>query len=639
MLSLLLVLALGQNPGEHACSGRPSHSNRTGARCGSSSPYPSTPALPSAPDIAFYFAPVGGWGVAPSGNACTGQVITDASMQPLTWGRSSVATCIRESDGLGVELASGEPHVMSMPGAANHYGVLVEQQSSNFLIWSQQLDKDVTDAGAAAWVPTAVVTPDFWPGPFSHYRTEGGFEKLDDSSALLSLGDCQTFATTTQTTYAFSCWLRSGTLTTARLSMTGVGNSAGDRTCAVTGLDSTLSRDDRKGCVGTAAYGAGITAITACVSVGAVDGDTGTIGAVDCQIEKLDHITSYMRTQTTSSTRLVSTLAFPALPATLTLSDTAGCNGAEMYATKYDAETFWSVIPAGRDTARSVFYFPDTTARIYDGTNSVTTAVASVWNRNVDGVGTWSDGGLRVTIPGTGTNVGTYDGTMYGGSISTLSMFVEPNNTSKDALVGNVRFGLDGGVCNTQTTMTSVSRAGWVGDSISASYPVGLDKIPTRTFLRLGLNGSNFAVGGSVFTDIIAQWATSGNATYDRVFLWGGVNDILAGTDGHTLFTTQKNWVAEWLYRGIKVYWIDITPFKGYDSTASKLTARNNFNSDWATYCGTAPTGLQCFEVSSLVWDSGDHDALASSNTVDGIHPSLTMANTVAAYIAANYVP
>lgn len=632
---------LGATTSSHEC-GSGSHLNRSGGRCGTATHPPAAPpALPTAPNNAFYFAPIGGWGVAGGGNACTGQVLVDASGNELTVGRSSAATCIRESDGLGVELAADEPAVIQMPDASTHYGFVREQQSTNQLIWSYRLDRDTTDAGAGAWtIAGGTLTADEWAGPFSHYRAASGYEKLFDEDDAGTASVCQTYTSSTQTSYALTCSLRAGTLTKARLKITGTGNSAGDRTCSFTDLISGIRRENRRGCVTGAAYGAGITAVTACVLAGSADTDMGTIGATDCQLEKLGHVTSYIPTTTTAVTRLVSTLSYPRVPATLTLSNIAGCLGAESFTARYDAESHWSVIPAGKDLARSAYFFPDTSVKAYDGTTVVTaTGVTSVWNRVVDGVTSWSDAGLTVTT-GAVSGSGAYDGTMFGtGSITAGTLFVGPNDSSADVAVGNVRYGLDGGECASQATMTRVARAGWIGDSISASHPIGGEKTPDGVFRRASFNGTNFSHGGDVWSQCAAQWATSGNGTYDRVFVWCGVNDILAGTDGHTLFTTMRTWVDEWLYRGIKVYWLDITPFKGYDSTAGKLTARTNFNSDQATYCGTAPTGLQCFAVSSLVWNPADHDSLLAANTSDGLHPTQAMSDIVAAYVAANYVP
>ncbi len=594
--------------------------------------YPPPPSLPAAPSQALYIAPIKGWGVAGGQQPCTGQRPVDASQNILTYARSSTATCIRETDGLGVELAVDEPAVIAMPGAATHFGTLIEDQGTNILLRSYQLDN-------AAWTSTATVTADIWSGPFSHYRATSGFERLSDTSGVLSQSSCQTVLTTSQVAYAFTCSLRSGTLTTARLTIAGTGNAAGDRTCAITGLDATLSRDDRKGCV-TSAYGVGITAITACVVVGAVDADQGTIGAVDCQVEKQGHATSYIETTTAAATRLISSEAAPRTPATLTLSDTAGCTGSELYTFKYDAESFWSLITILSGTGRGPFYFPDTTAKAYDGTNTPTLAIPSVYNTITAASTNWSDAGLTITVAGTGTGTATaYDGTMFGTTITAGAFGVESQTGSMDGVVGNVIADTTVNNCNTQVTMTPVARMGWIGDSLSANVPPG-ERTPEETFRKASINGTNMAHGGDDFALCAAQWVSGGNGTYDRIMVWCGVNDIIGhDTAGATLEAAEQAWIAEWLYRGIKVYWLDITPFGGYDSTASRLTARNDFNAAQATYCGTAPVGLQCFAVSSLVWDPGNHDNLLAANTTDGLHPTQAMANIVSTAVSAAYIP
>ncbi len=596
--------------------------------------YPAAPSLPTAPSQAFYLAPIGGWGVAGGGNACTGQKLADASRQQITVGRSSVGTCIREADGLGVELVAGEPAVMAMPGAPTHFGVLIEDQGSNKLKHSYQLDN-------GDWTSTATVTADAWSGPFSHYRATSGFEQISDADAASSKTTCQTFTSSTQTSYAFSCTLRSGTLTTARLSITGTGNAAGDRTCTITGLDATLSRDDRKGCVTAAAYGAGITAVTACIAPGSNNAATGTIGAVDCQLEPQGHITSYNETTTAAVTRLVSSAAWPLAPATLTLSNTAGSCATEMYTSQFDGEASWSHISAAGSggTPRCPFYFPDTTAKAYDGTNTATQAISSLFNRAVPAVAKWTGSTLSIYVPGTGTGTGSYSGTMFGTSITANSIGIETQTGSMDSIVGNVCMDTTANGCDTQSTLTLVPRMAAIGDSIFANVPVN-ERIPQAAFRRASINGTNFSHGGDDFATIAVQWATNGDGTYDRILLEGGVNDIIGhDTDGTALEATMQAWVAEWLYRGIKVYWLDVTPFGGYDSTGSRLTARTNFNTAQAAYCATAPVGLQCFAVSSLVWDPANHANLLAANTVDGLHPSQQMADIVSTYIALHYIP
>lgn len=609
-----------------------------------SSQYPTAPTFPpSAPAALFYFAPSGGFGM--GSGPCRGQVMVDVGQHVVTYTRSAgvsgdggvaVATCVRESDGLGVELADGEPMVMQSPTYSNTMGVVTENAGTNFL-------NSTWDLASAAWTATATVTADVWSGPFTHYRTASGFERVNDTSGATSQSVCQTYTTSTQTTYAFSCTLRAGTLTTARLSIAGTGNSAGDRTCAISGLDTTLSRDDRKGCVTTSAYGAGLSAVTVCVLPGANAGDTGTIGAVDCQLEKNDHITSYIPNgwPANTSTRLVSAASVPTAPATLTLSETKGCAGSDLYAFKYDNETFWSIITASRSGARAPFYYPDTTGKGYDGTNAPAQARSSIYNSTASAsVGWAADGGLSVNVFDAGVTTAAYDGTMFGASISANSLLIESTVGSQDGIVSHVTFDDEDYKCITHATMSNVTRVGWIGDSLSARADI-TTKAPQGFFLREGVNGTNMAVIGAKFATAAnnceLQWSVSGNGTYNTVVVWCGVNDILAGTAGATLQATEQAWIEEWAYRGIAVYWLNISPFKGYDSTASKLTERNNFNSAWSTYCASPATNVHCIDVATSLKSGTDADAMATGYTTDGLHLSQPGASLVSSLVAAGY--
>lgn len=570
---------------------------------------------------------------------CRGQLMVDVNQNALTYGRSSgvsgdggtsVTTCIRETDGLGVELANGEPLVAESPTYPGTRGPLNETSGSNLLA-------STWDLGSSNWTSTATVTRDVWSGPFSHYRTASGFEQINDTSGAASQSTCQTLTTATQTTYAFSCTLRAGTLSTARLSITGTGNSAADRTCNISGLDTVLSRDDRKGCVTTSAYGAGLSAVKVCILPGLLSSDTGTIGAVDCQLEKNDHITTYIPNgwSANTSTRLISSLTFPTAPATLTLSDTAGCAATDLYTFKYDSETFWSILTlVGSGNQRGPYYFPDTTARALDETNTALQSRSSLFNATASAKSMWAaDGGFSIDVYDAGITTVAYDGTMFGTSISAGGMFIESSTSSQDGIITNIILDNADTKCG-QVTMSNITRIGWIGDSISARTSPDPINPPTGFFTQKSVNGTNMAVIGAQFSaggnNCISQWVLSGNGTYDTLIMWCGVNDLLTGAGGVALEAAEQAWLIEWAYRGIKVYWIDILPFDTYSgSTAPFVTERTNFNTAQATYCLSPAPNLKCIVLSPLLWDPADHNALNPPDTVDGLHltqPGATIA-------------
>jgi hypothetical protein len=154
------------------------------------------------------------------------------------------------------------------------------------------------ELGNASWanVGTPVVTSNEWVSPVGF--THG--ELIDDDDAGALEGKSQSRATTSQLKHTLSCYMRSGTATTATLKMVGTGNSAGDQTCTFTGLNSTTAR---KSCTSSAAYGAGITSVLISVLAGDSAAVTGSIRVWGCQFEARDGATPYVRTTTANVTR------------------------------------------------------------------------------------------------------------------------------------------------------------------------------------------------------------------------------------------------------------------------------------------------------------------------------------------------
>lgn len=623
------------------------------------SAFPAPPAFPTAPTALFYAFPVGGFGaIGPM--ECSGQLVVDANQNDFSAKELTGGTCIRETDGLGVEMGSATAAdravaVVRIPGTTNHYGPLNEAASANYLLRSYALEN-------ASWVSTATVTANVWSGPFSHYRTASGFEQISDTDGAASQCAKQVVATTTAGQYSLSCTMRSGTLTAARLIIAGTTDAAGDVTCAIAGLDATLSRDDRRGCV-SGAYGGTVTAITVSICPGANDAATGTIGAVDCQLEKIGHITSYVPTTTVAVSRVAGGATLPSDPPTpvLTMSDSNGCVGSELYVGKYDTETLWTNIAVTDGTARAVWLNTDDTTMRSNSNSSATAtlAIGSIFNSTHFAAGGWAaDGGYTLWVQDAGSvTVASNGGTQWGTTIAVDQILVENSNGSRDGIVSNITIDSTWNGCRTPFTMANIDRIGWCGDSISANVPVN-EKIPAAFFRRSSTNGTSFAHGGDDFAACQAQWSSLGNGTYNRLFLWCGVNDVIVhDTDGTALEATEEAWIREWVYRGVRVNWLDITPFGGYDSTASRLLARTNFNAAQATSCAnfalcrggdgaacttvgmtaTEAARIHCYAVSSLVWDPANHANLLAANTVDGLHPSQQMADIVSTYIATNY--
>jgi hypothetical protein len=286
----------------------------------------------------FDFAPTNGAGMGP---ACAGLIPTMTS-GALSFARATPATCCK-ADGTCVDLISGEPAVSVCPDCSSGpLGIIAERAATNLLLRSYQLDN-------ASWtvVGAGVVTANSFTGPFTACATAGrctggtdrSLEQLNDDQAGSDEGVSQAATIGTLYRYAFSCWLRSGTATSARLRIAGTGNAAGDRTCTVSGLTTTARRF---ACVSTASYAAGLTAITASVLVGSAAADTGTIGAGDCQLE-VDNfwdphvsVTSYVPTTTATVTR--NRTQWSSIDWPTNVADGTGCAAASFYRRQYDTE-------------------------------------------------------------------------------------------------------------------------------------------------------------------------------------------------------------------------------------------------------------------------------------------------------------
>lgn len=124
----------------------------------------------------------------------------------------------------------------------------------------------------AAWTATAAVTADQALAPNGILSAD----QLNDSSGVASQGVVTAAAVggASLTKHTVQAWVAAGTSTKATLTMTGVGNSAGD--CTVTN-SAIPSSGVLLSCTSASAYAAGLTGVLVTLNVGAVAADTGTI--------------------------------------------------------------------------------------------------------------------------------------------------------------------------------------------------------------------------------------------------------------------------------------------------------------------------------------------------------------------------
>lgn len=266
LTSALLVLALGQTP-QHRLFLQPN--------------------LPRGESYAFFEAfPASGVG---AGAACAGVAITGAKGETVTVTRAGVATCSPLgtatsgiTNGSLVEVAANFPRVEAHSDGV--LGVRREATESNVLT-------RFIDLTNAAWADVGTPTPTTgqtspWTGT---YATSAVL--YDDNDGAAFEGRTQTVTVTAATQYTMCCYVKAGTLTSARLSLDGT-------TADFTGLSSstwTLASV-------TDASSSGV-AIAAQVLNGSTAAGIGTVVWGGCQVELGGFCSSMIPTVASTGTR------------------------------------------------------------------------------------------------------------------------------------------------------------------------------------------------------------------------------------------------------------------------------------------------------------------------------------------------
>lgn len=213
----------------------------------------------------------------------------------LTWARSSVRACVAADTTRGSHLAAGRPCVSGD-------GVNVAPAVTNLLLRSDALA--LASAVVSPWVD--VGTPVLTGNNVADLTGYALLATIEDDAAGASEGVAQNVATTSAVKFTLSCWVASGTLTTARLSIVGTGNGAGDVTCALSGLTATASR---KTCISPVAYTGAVTALDVSVLPGANDAATGSVSAGACQLVEGAAAGPYVRTDGTQASSTADVLS------------------------------------------------------------------------------------------------------------------------------------------------------------------------------------------------------------------------------------------------------------------------------------------------------------------------------------------
>ncbi len=278
--------------------------------------------------------------------------------------------------------------------------------ATNLLLWSDALDN-------AAWVD--VGTPAGASADVAGVYTADGSPTADvtgDDSAAAFEGESQTVASTSQTKFTWSGWLRAGTIDKVTVRITGTGNAAGDTACTFTGLTATPMR---KKCATAAAYGAGITAVMVEVLAGTVVADVGTFAVWGQQLETLGARTPYIRTESVAVARTFYQAGFDA-PASMV--EAQGCIRATFYAYDEQPNASANAVMTSNNGGKYLRVSPEipTSVNMNDSTNSVSkTGLTSMIGRSVDMLATWSTGLVTVEETGIARAISlAYDGAVIG---------------------------------------------------------------------------------------------------------------------------------------------------------------------------------------------------------------------------------
>ena len=238
------------------------------------------------------FAPASGAGM---GTACACAAVTGAKGETLTFTRTGNATCSPlglATTGITnaslVECAGNLPRVEASGGVL---GLRVEAARVNVLTrFIDYANATWADVGTPA-LTGAQVSP--WTGTYANLAVQ-----FDDNDGAAFEGRTQTVTVTAATQYTMSCFVKAGTLTSARLSLDGT-------TADFTGLSSTTWT------LATVvdASSSGV-AIAAQVLNGSTAAATGTVVWGGCQVEAGGVATSMIPTVAAGVTRNIESPAF-----------------------------------------------------------------------------------------------------------------------------------------------------------------------------------------------------------------------------------------------------------------------------------------------------------------------------------------
>lgn len=388
----------------------------------------------SPPSGAFFeLAPLSGAGMTA---ACACAAVTGAKGEAVSWTRGSSAYCTRGAVGRSglatVGIPAGDMTLCSsnLPRVENDgavLGLLVEDALSG-----QNIAIQAEDFSNIAWTSTATVTANTTAPPSTNPTSNA--DTLSDVSGAAIQSSCQTISTTSATQFTASVYVTAGTLAKGSIRLTGTGSSTGDCVFSSTAI-SGGGAFDRLNCTSPAAYAGTLTAVTVCVEVGTVVGDTGTIIAWGADVKPSSlYLTSYVPTTTVAVTRSADVPTVTLYSALPTTDGSAAASFTPEWSTSVGAPLFYLMSYSG---SAEMLYGQGAVGdiRTYDSTTQViqtTTYTANVTKR------LWSSytGSAMQVSDTTATASGAFDGSML--TATSLQLGQQGGSFQNNAILSRV---------------------------------------------------------------------------------------------------------------------------------------------------------------------------------------------------------
>lgn len=225
------------------------------------------------------------------GSACDCAAVTGAKGEAITWGRTSQGWCSKKGETLtgiipGDLVACGNNLPRVEPFTAGGLALRVESLRTQLILKTEKFDD-------AVWTKTVTATANSVTSPANDLTAD----TLDDTSGAASQSASQVYVVAGTNTYTGSVYLRGGTLTSARLTISGSGG--GTNTCSASLSTTTWTR-----LTCTASL---TTNVTITVLPGSVNADQGTIYAWGAQLETGAKATSYIQADAVTVVRQADT--------------------------------------------------------------------------------------------------------------------------------------------------------------------------------------------------------------------------------------------------------------------------------------------------------------------------------------------